>query len=49
MKPIILLYFGGWTLQKKAQTPLKIRVIWIPGTYEQRSKPLWHSIILIRL
>ena len=29
----VCLYFGVCTLEKKAQTPFKTMIIWVPGTY----------------
>ena len=34
LEPVNVLYFGVWTLQKKAQIPFKTRgPIWVPGLY----------------
>ncbi len=33
LEPVNVLYFGLWILQKKAQTPFKTWVIWVPGSW----------------
>ena len=44
MEPVNMLYFGTSTLQRKAQTPIKMRVIWVPGIYIYKNT---HMIICI--
>ena len=35
LEPVNVLYFGGLTLQNKAELPIKTMVIWVPGKYTQ--------------